>query len=133
MKLNANTHILMLNPMKGSSKKLSKMIGKWRKKGHFVVYSKDNKRFLVPLYYLNHPIFQVLLEMAEEEYGLTAHGPLQVPCEKELMESILCLLKRKTNEEVEKAFLSVATCREATFRETRQGAMLNPVEQIFCS
>ncbi|GFP86961.1 auxin-induced protein x15 [Phtheirospermum japonicum] len=117
--------------MKGSSKKLSNIIGKWRKRGHFVVYSKDSERFLVPLCYLNHPIFRVLLEMAEEEYGLTAHGPLQVPCEKELMESILCLLRKNPNDEVEKVLLS--TCRGATFRERKRGAMQNPVEQIFCS
>ncbi|KAL9172909.1 hypothetical protein ABFS82_03G078500 [Erythranthe guttata] len=79
----------MLNPMKGSSKKLSKIIEKWKRRGHFVVYSNDNNRFTVPLCYLNHPIFRVLLEMAEEEYGLTVHGPLLVPCEKQLMHSIL--------------------------------------------
>ncbi|KAI3464729.1 hypothetical protein Pfo_021392 [Paulownia fortunei] len=117
----------MLNPMKGSSKKLSKIVGKLKRRGHFVVYSKDNKRFLVPLCYLNHPIFRVLLEMAEEEYGLTVHGPLQVPCEKELMEFILCLLRKNPNEEVEKAFVSIATCRGAIFQERNQGAMPTPV------
>lgn len=77
--------------MNGSSKKLSKIIQKWRKRknGQFVVYSKDNKRFVVPLCYLNHPIFRVLLEMAEEEYGSPIHGPLRVPCEKELVEYLL--------------------------------------------
>lgn len=77
--------------MKGSSKKLSKIIQRWRrgKNGQFVVYSKDNKRFVVPLCYLNHPIFRVLLEMAEEEYGLLIQGPLRVPCEKELVEYLL--------------------------------------------
>ncbi|KAL6524920.1 hypothetical protein OROMI_030513 [Orobanche minor] len=93
----------MLNPMKGSSKKISKILGKWRDRGRFVVYSMDNKRFLVPLRYLNHPIFRVLLEMTEEEYGLTADGPLQIPCEKELIESILCLMRRSPNEEVKNA------------------------------
>ncbi|XP_059635716.1 auxin-responsive protein SAUR36-like [Cornus florida] len=80
------------------SKKLSEIIEKWRKrkKGHFAVYTKEGRRFVVPLYYLNHPIFRVLLEMAEEEFGLTIHGPLQVPCEEELMENILCLLRKHT-------------------------------------
>ncbi|KAL2468133.1 auxin-responsive protein SAUR66-like [Forsythia ovata] len=80
-----------LHPMKASSKKLRKILQGWRKRknGQFVVYSKDNKRFVVPLCYLNHPIFRVLLEMAEEEYGLPIRGPLRVPCEKELVEYIL--------------------------------------------
>ncbi|XP_031254599.1 auxin-induced protein 6B [Pistacia vera] len=76
--------------------KLSEMVEKWRKrkKGHFSVYTKEGKRFVVPLYYLNHPIFRVLLEMAEEEFGIIANGPLQVPCEEELMDNILSLLRR---------------------------------------
>ncbi|PIN04414.1 hypothetical protein CDL12_23049 [Handroanthus impetiginosus] len=118
----------MLNPMKGSSNKLSKMVGKWKRKGHFVLYSKDNNRFLVPLCYLNHPIFGVLLEMAEEEYGLTGDGPLRVPCEKELVDYILCLLRKNPTADIEKAVLSIASCRGATsFHGGNQGAMGTPV------
>ncbi|KAF9621680.1 hypothetical protein IFM89_030313 [Coptis chinensis] len=96
-----------------SSMKLSEIIGSWRKnrKGHFVVYAKEGKRFVVPLYYLNHPIFKVLLEMAEEEFGSTVHGPLKVPCEEELMEYIVSLLRRNPTVEVETALLSITTCR----------------------
>ncbi|KAK4390883.1 UNVERIFIED_CONTAM: Auxin-responsive protein SAUR36 [Sesamum calycinum] len=113
--------------MKVSSKKLSKIVGKWKRRGSFVVYSKDNKRFVVPLRYLNHPIFRVLLEMAEEEYGLTADGPLQVPLEKELVEYILCLLRKHPTEEVEKAVLSLASCRGATLQAPNQERMGTPV------
>ncbi|KAL8514937.1 hypothetical protein ACS0TY_013858 [Phlomoides rotata] len=84
----------MINPMK-----LSKIVTKWKRRGHFVMYSKDNHRFIVPLCYLNHPIFRVLLEMAEE-YGLTVDGPLCIPCEKEFVDFILCLLRRNGDEEV---------------------------------
>lgn len=71
------------------------MMMNYKKKGQFVVYTKEGNRFVVPLCYLDHPIFKILLEMAEEEYGLTGHGPLIVPCEKELMEYVLSLLKKK--------------------------------------
>jgi Auxin responsive protein len=64
-----------------------------RNKGHFVVYSKGGKRFVVPLTFLDHPIFQVLLEMAEEELGTGSRGPLTVPCDDELMTHLLSLLK----------------------------------------
>ncbi|KAI3922473.1 hypothetical protein MKX01_006162 [Papaver californicum] len=95
--------------MKSSKNKLSGIIGKWRKsrKGYFVVYAKEGKRFVVPLYYLNHPIFKVLLEMAEEEFGSTVDGPLQVPCEEELMDFILALLRNNWHLDVEKAFVSL--------------------------
>ncbi|XP_042032294.1 auxin-responsive protein SAUR66-like [Salvia splendens] len=94
--------------MKGSSKKLSKIVGKWIRRGHFVVYSKDNTPSLVPLRYLNHPIFRVLLEMAEEEYGLTVHGLLQIPCDKEFVTFILSMLGKNTNYNVDKAVLSIS-------------------------
>nr|XP_009777629.1 PREDICTED: auxin-induced protein X15-like [Nicotiana sylvestris] len=99
--------------MKSPTKKLTNIIAKWRKrrKGQFVVYTKEGKRFVVPLYYLNHPIFKVLLEMAEEEYGSTVNGPLRVPCENELMEYILCLLRTKPDAEIEEAISSISTCR----------------------
>ncbi|KAL5706245.1 hypothetical protein ACHQM5_024443 [Ranunculus cassubicifolius] len=100
-----------------SSKKLSEIImGAWKKKkGHFVVYSKEGKRFVVPLYYLNHPIFRVLLEMSQEEFGCAIDGPLQVPCEEEMMEYIVTLLRKNPTLEVEKALLSITTCRGASF------------------
>ncbi|XP_015573405.1 auxin-responsive protein SAUR66-like [Ricinus communis] len=85
--------------MKSSSKILSEIIQKWitmKKKGHFAVYTKEGKRFVVPIDYLNHPIFKVLLEMAEEEFGTAAHGPLQVPCEEEFLEYIFTLLSKKS-------------------------------------
>ncbi|CAE5958055.1 unnamed protein product [Arabidopsis arenosa] len=70
---------------------------KWRKckKGHFAVYTREGRRFVLPLDYLKHPIFQVLLEMAEEEFGSTICGPLQVPCDGGLMDHILMLLRNR--------------------------------------
>ncbi|KAL6963634.1 hypothetical protein U1Q18_034641 [Sarracenia purpurea var. burkii] len=76
-----------------SSKKLLKMARKWQKlatisrkrisfprtkghfdEGHFVVYTADQRRFVIPLAYLNTELFRELLKMAEEEYGLPSHG-----------------------------------------------------------
>ncbi|KAK9169602.1 hypothetical protein Syun_001742 [Stephania yunnanensis] len=66
-----------------------------RRKGYFTMYAREGKRFVVPLYYLNHPIFKVLLEMTEEEFGLAAQGPLQVPYEEELMDHIVSFIRNK--------------------------------------
>ncbi|XP_073112299.1 auxin-responsive protein SAUR36 [Elaeis guineensis] len=109
-----------------SSNRLSEIImSKWQRlaakggrkwsKGHFVVYAKGGKRYVVPLKYLDHPIFQVLLEMAEEEFGTTSHGPLRVPCEEELMEHIVFLLKTNPAEDVEKALVSITSFRGPSF------------------
>ncbi|CAN8304640.1 unnamed protein product [Cochlearia groenlandica] len=78
--------------------RLSDLIEKWSKwkKGHFAVYTREGRRFVLPLDYLKHPIFQVLLEMAEEEFGSTILGPLQVPCDGVLMDHILMLLRKRS-------------------------------------
>ncbi|XVE93767.1 hypothetical protein REPUB_Repub01dG0223000 [Reevesia pubescens] len=56
-------------------------------KGHFVVYVGDeekNKRFVVPISYLKHPLFQALLSQAEEEFGFDCPvGGLIVPCDED--------------------------------------------------
>ncbi|KAM0058977.1 putative small auxin-up RNA [Helianthus debilis subsp. tardiflorus] len=55
-------------------------------KGHFSVYVGENtmKRFIIPLSYLKHPLFQTLLNMAEEEFGYThPMGGLTFPCKEE--------------------------------------------------
>ncbi|XP_026393741.1 auxin-induced protein X10A-like [Papaver somniferum] len=52
-------------------------------KGHCVVYvgETEKKRFLVPISYLNHPMFQDLLRSAEEEFGFDhPMGGLTIPC-----------------------------------------------------
>ncbi|KAL4195171.1 hypothetical protein AMTRI_Chr05g63210 [Amborella trichopoda] len=55
---------------------------------------------MIPLAYLNSPIFRELLLMAEEEFGFTRCGPLKVPCEAFVMEYIISLLNRNPPIEV---------------------------------
>ncbi|XP_052190744.1 auxin-induced protein 6B-like [Diospyros lotus] len=38
------------------------------------------RRFVIPISYLDHPIFRRLLEKAHEVYGYHAPGPLRLPC-----------------------------------------------------
>ncbi|KAF5754627.1 putative small auxin-up RNA [Helianthus annuus] len=61
-------------------------------KGHFCVYVGENrmKRFTVPLSYLKHPLFQTLLNLAEEEFGYThPTGGLTFPCKEETFIEII--------------------------------------------
>jgi len=54
-------------------------------KGHVTVCLGDNeemKRYVVPLSYLSHPVFQDLLSRAEEEFGFShPMGGLIIPCD----------------------------------------------------
>ncbi|EXB51430.1 hypothetical protein L484_010409 [Morus notabilis] len=54
-------------------------------KGYLAVYvgneSGNMKRFMIPVSYLNRPIFQELLSQAEEEFGFDyPMGGLTIPC-----------------------------------------------------
>ncbi|XP_057819801.2 protein SMALL AUXIN UP-REGULATED RNA 12-like [Cryptomeria japonica] len=65
-------------------------------KGHFAVYvGSQRSRFVVPTTYLSQPLFQTLLERAEEEYGFDHHMGLIIPCEKVAFENITALLERE--------------------------------------
>ncbi|XP_041016279.1 auxin-responsive protein SAUR21-like [Juglans microcarpa x Juglans regia] len=58
-------------------------------KGHFAIYvgekeKKMKKRFVVPISYLKHPLFQDLLFKAAEEFGFDHQmGGLTIPCAEE--------------------------------------------------
>ncbi|KAH6780128.1 SAUR-like auxin-responsive protein family [Perilla frutescens var. hirtella] len=51
-------------------------------KGHFAVYvGESERRFVVPISYLNQPLFQELLHLAQEEFGYDhPTGALKIPC-----------------------------------------------------
>ncbi|KDP29982.1 hypothetical protein JCGZ_18749 [Jatropha curcas] len=74
-------------------------------KGYFSVYSADQKRFLLPLEHLNNEIIKELFKMAEEEFGFPSNGPLTLPCDAELMECAIALIKKQVTRDVETAFL----------------------------
>ncbi|XLR13545.1 hypothetical protein HN51_034450 [Arachis hypogaea] len=51
-------------------------------KGYLAVYVGEKmKRFVIPVSYLNQPLFQELLNQAEEEFGYDhPMGGLTIPC-----------------------------------------------------
>ncbi|XWS55035.1 hypothetical protein CRYUN_Cryun10bG0140400 [Craigia yunnanensis] len=64
-------------------------------KGHIAVYvgEGNRKRFVIPISYLNHPLFQDLLNRAEEEFGFNhPMGGLTIPCTEEYFISLTTLL-----------------------------------------
>ncbi|KAH0693601.1 hypothetical protein KY285_020698 [Solanum tuberosum] len=63
-------------------------------KGHFVVYTADQSRFVVPLVYLENEFIRQLLSMSEEEFGLPSGGPITLPCDSTFMSYIISLIKK---------------------------------------
>ncbi|XP_074310386.1 auxin-responsive protein SAUR66-like [Silene latifolia] len=112
-----------------STKKLIKMAKKWQRiaiasrkrvswsrpvtsEGHFVVYTTDGKRFMIPLAYLQTDIFRELLRMAEEEFGLDASAPITLPCDSSLMEYIISMIRNHVAKDLENALIaSLSSCR----------------------
>ncbi|WOK96371.1 auxin-responsive protein SAUR36-like [Canna indica] len=66
-------------------------------KGYCPVYvGKERRRFVIPTFYLELPVFRVLLKKAEEEFGFDHDGALALPCEVETFKYILqCMEKYK--------------------------------------
>ncbi|MBA0875455.1 hypothetical protein Goshw_007263 [Gossypium schwendimanii] len=79
------------------------------KKGHFVVYSADEKRFVLPLEYLKNKIVMELFNLSEE-FGLSGNGVPILPCDATFMEYVIALVKRNPSKAVEQALiLSIAS------------------------
>lgn len=59
-------------------------------KGYLAVYvGPELRRFIIPTSYLSHPVFKILLEKAEEEFGYNHNGGLTLPCEIETFKYLL--------------------------------------------
>jgi hypothetical protein len=63
-------------------------------KGHFVVYTADQRRFMIPLLFLNTEIFRELLKLSEEEFGLPRDRPLTLSCDAIILEYIVTTIQR---------------------------------------
>lgn len=67
---------------------------KMTNKGHFVVYTTDKSRFVIPLRYLNTNVFRELLRMSEDEFGLPTDGPITLLCDSSLMGYLINMVER---------------------------------------
>ncbi|KAJ4825475.1 hypothetical protein Tsubulata_038003 [Turnera subulata] len=83
-------------------------------KGHFVVYSEDQTRFMLPLSYLNNPIFREILAMSEDEFGLPSNGPITLPCDVALIEYVTSLIRGRLDKAIEKALIMSIPVTHAT-------------------
>ncbi|EEF39766.1 conserved hypothetical protein [Ricinus communis] len=72
--------------------------------------------------YLNNEVIRELFNMAEDEFGLPSKGPLTLPCEAELMEFAIGLIKQQVTRDVEMALLtSIAnSCSSSSFHLQQQ-------------
>ncbi|OWM89795.1 auxin-responsive protein SAUR71-like [Punica granatum] len=58
--------------------------------GCFSVYvGPQRQKFVVKTEYANHPLFRMLLEEAEAEYGYSSGGPIELPCDVQVFYRVL--------------------------------------------
>ncbi|KAK7350719.1 hypothetical protein VNO77_09620 [Canavalia gladiata] len=74
---------------KGASKSLSEKHQKAPRGCFSVCVGPEGERFVVKTEYVNHPLFQMLLEDAEQEFGLKIDGPIRLPCNVDLFCKVL--------------------------------------------
>ncbi|KMS94632.1 hypothetical protein BVRB_016810 [Beta vulgaris subsp. vulgaris] len=75
-------------------------LGSLSPKGCLSVYvGPDRQRFVVKIEYTNHPLFKMLLEKAEMEYGFNVDGPLMLPCEVDVFIKILYEMEAKDDDD----------------------------------
>ncbi|MCD7460308.1 hypothetical protein HAX54_043252 [Datura stramonium] len=65
------------------------------RKGQFAVYTTDQRRFEIPLAYLNIELILHLLNMSEEEFGLPSGGPITVQCDSAFVNYIISLIEKR--------------------------------------
>ncbi|KAL3323451.1 hypothetical protein AABB24_037876 [Solanum stoloniferum] len=96
-------------------------------KGNFVVYTIDQKRFVVPLTYLQHEVIRQLLHMSEQEFGLPSDGPITLPCDAQFMNYIISLIERGLSADVQNAlliFVPSSRCSSASYLQKQRNSQL---------
>ena len=74
-------------------------------KGHFVVYSSDRRRFVIPLVYLNSEIVTELFQMSEEEFGRQSAGPIILPFDSVFLDYVILFIQHGVAKELERALI----------------------------
>ncbi|CAH9130073.1 unnamed protein product [Cuscuta epithymum] len=69
-------------------------------RGYLAVYvGPELRRFIIPTSYLSDPLFKVLLEKVEEEFGFDHSGALTIPCETETFKYLLKCMENHEKEQ----------------------------------
>lgn len=71
-------------------------------RGYLAVYvGPELRRFIIPTSYLSDPLFKVLLEKVEEEFGFDHSGGLTIPCDTETFKYLLQCMENHRKEQAD--------------------------------
>ncbi|XP_059628972.1 auxin-responsive protein SAUR32-like [Cornus florida] len=57
----------------------------------------EQQRIIIPVGYINHPLFMQLLKEAEEEYGFDQKGTINIPCHLEEFRYVQGLIDKENH------------------------------------
>ncbi|KAF8027682.1 hypothetical protein BT93_E0559 [Corymbia citriodora subsp. variegata] len=100
--------------------------------GCFVIYSIDRRRFMVPSACLGSRVFQKLLEMSEEEYGLPRDGPIVMPCDSTLLEKVVTLIRQGESKNLEKVLFDAINCNQCSISSSLDESMIHQLAVPVC-
>ncbi|KAL4389548.1 hypothetical protein AHAS_Ahas03G0056100 [Arachis hypogaea] len=101
-------------------------------KGYLAVYVGDKmRRFLIPVYYLNQPLFRELLSQSEEEFGYDhPTGGLTIPCSEDAFLNLTCQLSgHLLQHEIHRQFKREVICWKTS---SLQGIYETGITNRFC-
>ncbi|KAK7834618.1 auxin-responsive protein saur32 [Quercus suber] len=55
----------------------------------------EQQRFVIPVIYINHPLFMQLLKEAEKEFGFDQKGPITIPCHVEEFRTVQGMIDKE--------------------------------------
>ncbi|KAG6746575.1 hypothetical protein POTOM_048927 [Populus tomentosa] len=58
----------------------------------------EQQRFVIPVIYINHPLFMHLLKEAEEEFGFHQQGPITIPCHVEEFRNVQGMIEEENSQ-----------------------------------
>ncbi|CAI9297852.1 unnamed protein product [Lactuca saligna] len=62
--------------------------------GFFTLYiGEERRRFVVPMSYLTHPLFKMMLEKSSEEFGFSQKNGLVVPCSVNAFQEVVSVVE----------------------------------------
>ncbi|KAF5743442.1 Auxin-induced protein 10A5 [Tripterygium wilfordii] len=85
----------------------------------------EQKRFVIPVIYVNHPLFEQLLKEAEEEYGFDRKGPITIPCHVEEFQAVQGMIHKEKSHHHHHLLLHGSCFRQGLIRDYDERIRLN--------
>ncbi|XP_057860595.2 auxin-responsive protein SAUR32 [Cryptomeria japonica] len=72
----------------------------------YVGKGEEQRRCVIPVEYINHPLFEKFLKEAEEEYGFEQQGRIVIPCHLSDFQSVQEVIDRESHQSHRHAHVS---------------------------